>query len=148
MFLQRLWRNFCKASNSILSKKERGGGLQSLIYVLKRPFQLLIRSRPHRVRGGSKRSDRSFLVTCVFDRGSEITSLTHPQKERMSRVKVIYPQNKASSLSNFHTFGEVILSNQLCRQGSLPSRREANLMSNVPGLPTLILCSFLLRRGG
>lgn len=130
------------------SARRKGGGLQSLIYVIEQPFQLLIRSRPHRVRGGSKRSDRSFLVTCVFDRGSEITSLTHPQKERMSRVKVIYPQNKASSLSNFHTFGEVILSNQLCRQGSLPSRREANLMSNVPGLPTLILCSFLLRRGG
>lgn len=132
----------------LYSKQEGKGGLQSLIYVIERPFQLLIRGRLHRVRGGSERSDRSFLVTCIFDRGSEITSLTHPQKEQMSRMKVICPQNKASSLPNFHTSGEVILSNQLCRQSSLPSRREANLKSNVPGLPTLILCSFLLRRGG
>lgn len=73
------------------SQEGKGWGLQSLIYVIERPFQLLIRSRPHRVRGGSERSDRSFLVTCVFDRGSEITSLTHPQKERTNRVKVIYP---------------------------------------------------------
>lgn len=64
------------------------------------------------------------------------------------QVKVIYPQNKASSPPNFHAVGEVILSNQLCRQDSLPSRKEANLMSNVPELPTPILCSLLLRRGG
>lgn len=76
------WEECQPASDSILSKMVRGGRrLQSLIYVRERPFQLLIRNRPHRVRGGSERPDRNFSVTCVFGRGSEITSLTHPQKE-------------------------------------------------------------------
>lgn len=100
--------------------------------------------------GGSERSDRSSLATCTFAGASEIASLTHPTSPegKGEHVKVIYPQIEAASLPDFHSFGKVILSNQLCRQGSLPCRKEANLMSNVPGLPTPILCSFLLKRGG
>lgn len=72
---------FAKLQTPFSARRKGWGGLQSLIYVIELHFQLIIRSRPHRVRGGSERSDRSFLVTCVFDRDSEITSLTHPQKE-------------------------------------------------------------------